>query len=335
MVISGTFIAQAVVDFIHGAYTNNTGPLLNGTTTVEGDFTVHGIYCHPTKPRLNQTTLQILVHGASYDKSMWSGYGFGDDYNWHVKATARGYHTLAIDRLAHGDDKQYLDPFTVVQGTLDREILHQVINILRTDNHHQNPLPKSFQRIIYVGHSYGTIVGIGHANKYPADLDAMVATGFTVFLNSTAIVNYLQLTPAALSSPRFAQLPYGYVTSLSKASRETSFYSGAYDPRIPLADYARRDTLTAGEVGYTSFATPAFGFARPVLLVAGEQDKITCNSPVLRCADILTTTGAVLFPNAAAREVYAPQDTGHDLTLHYSAPETMRVVHDFLDRHFT
>lgn len=74
----------------------------NGTQTISGTFT---IYCkphpasRPCHPR--RDALQILVHGITYNKDMWSGLGLGEQYNWHTAANAEGYHTLTIDRVGH------------------------------------------------------------------------------------------------------------------------------------------------------------------------------------------------------------------------------------------
>jgi len=324
--------AADIVDFIDQSMSNSTGVLLsNDTLTVEGDYTVQGVYCRPHKPAPH-SILQFLVHGITYNKTLWSGFDFGHEYDWHAKATSRGYHTLAIDRLSHGDDTQFLDPVRVVQGSLQVEILHKVIVNIRKGGT-DSPLSHPFDQIAFVGHSWGSTVGVGHVSRYPNDFDAFVGTGFSAFLNRTALATKQRLTPAALASMRFAHLPYGYLTVESAESRESAFYGGLYDPRIPKADYMYQDIVSIGEACYAGFATPATTFTGPALIVTGENDTIFCNDVSMSCNEILDATARLLFPNSNY-ETYAPANTGHDLTLHYSAQKSMNVVHDFLDRYF-
>jgi pimeloyl-ACP methyl ester carboxylesterase len=94
--------------------------------------------------------LEVLVHGITYNKEMWAGLNVeaGEEYNWHSFANRRGYHTLAIDRLGHGTNPERPDPFSVVEGPFQVEIMHQLITLLRTGS--DNPLGRTFRRIAYV-----------------------------------------------------------------------------------------------------------------------------------------------------------------------------------------
>jgi hypothetical protein len=60
------------------------------------------------------------------------------------------------------------------------------------------------------------------------------------------------------------------------------------------------------------------------------EDVFFCEAPRERCEGHLAAAGDA-FPDAASYEFFAPEETGHDLTLHYSAEETFRRVHDWLD----
>ncbi|KAK3936674.1 Alpha/Beta hydrolase protein [Diplogelasinospora grovesii] len=320
-----------ILGFIHSAYLNSTGPLLNGTTTITGNYTVNGLFCAPVKNPRN--ALQVLVHGITYNKTMWEGLGLGADYNWHGYAQLQGYHTLAIDRLSHGDDTQDLDPITTVQGPLQLEIIHQLIQAIRNTGAN-NALGQSFKRIAYVGHSYGSILGTALAGKYPDDIDALVCTGFSAFINGSAILNTWNISSAAHTEARFAKLPLGYVASQTEAVVEAMFYAGDYDKAIPPVNFAYHDTMTVGEVCYTGFAGPV-NYTKPVALIVGELDKIFCNSATMGCPNILDQTGNILFPNTTANW-FTPQLTGHELTLHNSAQITFQWVHNiFLNTIFT
>jgi pimeloyl-ACP methyl ester carboxylesterase len=103
-----------------------------------------------------------LVHGMTYNSTLWSGLGFSDHYSWVNHATRRGYPTLAIDRLGHGDSPARPDPVSIIQFALETEIIHQLLSKLRASE-----LGRSFSKIVYVGHSYGSLLGNSIARIYP------------------------------------------------------------------------------------------------------------------------------------------------------------------------
>ncbi|KAK0715158.1 Alpha/Beta hydrolase protein [Lasiosphaeris hirsuta] len=328
---------EDITAFTAACSANATGPLLNGTTLTTGTFRVKGTYCRPASSphhRHQPPTLQLLVHGISYNRDIWSGQPFGDDYNWHASALSRGYHTLAIDRLAHGEDtyRRYPDPIAVVQGPLQMEILHQLIHAIRTGGH-RSPLPRPFRRVVYVGHSYGAMLGTALVAKYPDDVDGLVVIGFSVFANATRTCERMQFMPAALVDTRFRKLPLGYLAGASRRGREELLYTGFYDDRIPGWDYRHQDTVTVGEMCSVGFVEPAEGFrGKPVLAVTGGCDELFCSGELPgTCEEKMRMTGLAMFPNAEY-EMFVPPNTGHDLTLHYTAAQTMYRVQYFLDK---
>lgn len=309
------------------------GPVTNGTQTTTGDFVIHGLYCKPTaNVKKTANTLQLLVHGITYNSTMWSGYGFGDQYNWHHFANAKGYHTLAIDRLGQGLNSRAFDPLLVVQPAMQLEIIHQLITAVRSGARN-NALGRKFGKIFWVGHSYGSMLGVQHARLHPADTDAMVLTGYSSTLSGA--MASLQLGSASQRFPvRFGPISAGYMVTVQQSQRETEFYAppGAYDPAIAAIDYAYQDTVTTGEFGGLAiFSLPAPGYRKPVLLVTGVNDLDFCVPTQAGCEEALRKTGA-LVPNARTFEYVAVPNTGHDLTLHYSVGRTLTRVHQFLER---
>ncbi|RKU47927.1 hypothetical protein DL546_009352 [Coniochaeta pulveracea] len=115
-----------------------------GNRTDGGTYAINGLFCKPIFIR-NEAVLEILVHGITYNKTMWSGLGFGDYYNWHSFASLQGYYTLAIDRLGHGTNPQHPDPLTIVEGALQEEIVQQLIKRVRSSP--SNPLGRQFEQI--------------------------------------------------------------------------------------------------------------------------------------------------------------------------------------------
>lgn len=154
---------DAILKFVSSALGN--GPTFNGTQKINDKFSMHAVYCRPTaKHHKHVDVLKIFVHGITYNSTMWFGYGFDDsEYNWPALANAQGYHTLIIDRLGHGLNTKTLDPFNVIQTPLQVEVMHALIQTLRTNP--SNVLGAKFSKIIYVSHTHHLIT-TKPANSY-------------------------------------------------------------------------------------------------------------------------------------------------------------------------
>lgn len=87
-----------------------------------------------------------------------------------------GYPTLAIDRLGAGLS-DHPDPITEVQANLQTNIHHEIVQMARAGT--IPGVDKSFTKIIFVGGSYGSILGNQQAIQYPDDLDALLLTAYT------------------------------------------------------------------------------------------------------------------------------------------------------------
>src|ERR1700753_1458448 len=59
---------------------------------------IAGTLCTPPHAR----TLQILIHGFTYNRSYWDSPFEGDTYSYVRRAVNTGYATLAIDQLGAG-----------------------------------------------------------------------------------------------------------------------------------------------------------------------------------------------------------------------------------------
>ncbi|KAH7311408.1 Alpha/Beta hydrolase protein [Stachybotrys elegans] len=310
----------AILDFYYGGF-SGTGPPVVGTETLRQNLTIEGMYCRPAVE--NQLgVLQVLVHGISYNKTMWSGLGFGGQYDWHAYANNQGYHTLAIDRVAHGTSTEFPDPLEVVQGPMIVETLHQVIAHARTQP--DGPLQRTFDKVAIVAHSYGGWVATGLAIQHPDAVDALVLTGFSNTPNHTVLATSKMRSAAMLSPERFSHLPLGYITTEEQGEREANFYHpGGYDTAIPLIDYEYQDTWSIGQTGNLDFAATS-----PVDYRGHYTWRLE------RCEEILRDTRD-FYPNVSRFGYFAPENTGHALTLHYTAALTARAVHDFLLSYFT
>lgn len=319
-----------IINFLQETWRGNF-PAISGTVTVSDTFTIKGTYCVPKKAKAN--TLEVLVHGVTYNKDMWAGLGLGSKYDWHNYANKRGYATLAIDRLGHGDNPQHPDPLNIVQPQVQVDILHQILTAVRSPRLGINALPRTYEKVVLVGHSFGSFLGAALAAQHPADADALVLTAYSSYVDFTAMATTDWAIAAAHNPSRFEGLPSGYLTTGVETQRTAAFFGpkGSFDPAVARVDFARQDTIALGETaGLPAIIGSAEGYKGKVLVVTAVNDGLFCEAPREKCEGHLKETGAG-FPDAKVYDFFAPEETGHDLTLHYSARRTFSRVHDWLD----
>ncbi|KAJ5179644.1 alpha/beta-hydrolase [Penicillium capsulatum] len=298
-------------------------------------FNITAILCEPETYN-DANAVQLLAHGATYNKLYWSGLGLPDDqarqYDWTRFANEKGYATLAIDRLGSGNSS-HADPLLEVQATLEAEIIHGVVQQLR-DGKIGN---KKFSKVAYVGHSMGSLIGMRATQLHPQDFDAVILTGWSAnFLENFPKIVAGALLPASMAIPtRFANLnPLYLVLSVQKAVRH-AFYGpdGSFDPAVEQYNWDHRDAVGTGELVSILAGTTITAYAGPVNVIDGEYDAAFC-SPGPKCArdpNTAPVNTAPLFPDAKNFTYSLIPNTGHCLNLHFSADKTFASAHDFLN----
>ncbi|KAF8857025.1 hypothetical protein BDZ45DRAFT_448805 [Acephala macrosclerotiorum] len=326
--------------------------------TVGGTYNISARYCEPAvNIHSRRNTLQFLVHGITFTKNYWSGLGDpsithsagapygGQNYSWIDYASNEGYPTLAIDRLGNGLS-DHPDPLTVLGTPLQTEIVHQFILKARAGS-----LPgangKSFNAIIYAGHSYGSFIGNLLNVRYPNDANATILTGLTSSENFPFVTASLpELVPAATANPaKWGNLPSGYLTLRNVSDYAKGFwYPPYFDPVLEQLDFTTRGPGAYSEFG--SVVLPlevASKYTNPVLDITGQHDAIFCPLPdpasstkpytTYDCGPnsggIISQTGN-LYPNASYH-FYAPPHSGHLWHLHYDAYAAFGSAHDWLE----
>jgi pimeloyl-ACP methyl ester carboxylesterase len=331
--IQGDIKNRTVIENYIQGVTDGTLKLVTGSTQeVSGTYNISATYCRPTRdvPRLN-STVQLLVHGLTYNKGYWSSLTNqefflqnGSQYSWSEFANARGYHTLAIDRLGDGASSRP-DPVSIVQLNFQTPIHHEVVQKLR-----QGIVGDvQFSTVIWVGHSGGSFLGQQLAAAYPLDLDVMILTGFAAIDVQAEIAAVLPIfTPAT----GITNLLPGYLTLPSAAIREELFYAGNYNPVIPVLDFAVQDTTTVGEIANLELIN-ATKYTGDVFVLTGAQDAIFCRAGCGAGDNNVLARAAAYVPLAKSYEYYEVPATGHDINLHYSAPVAFAHAHNWLCRH--
>lgn len=267
------------------------------------------------------------------------GYGFdGDKYSWVAYASQQGYPTLAIDRLGYGES-EHPDPILVVQFPASAEVSNAVAQLAKQG---ASPLPRAFDKVIYVGHSFGSIIGNVMNAKYPDTVDATILTGWTdnFVVNGIPVALLMLTLPAQVVEPaRFGHLPVGYLEVTSEPGDINAFfYKGTYDPQIQVYDFTHRGTLSLGEILTFPFVTTAApNYKKPVFVITGKQDNIFCNPTVgllpANCGTgplNMLATSKPLYPAASIYDWYVLPNAGHCWQIHYAAQEGFKASHDWL-----
>jgi pimeloyl-ACP methyl ester carboxylesterase len=229
-----------------------------------------------------------------------------------------------------------------VQAPAEVEVIHQMILAARAGD---LPIPgsRAFDKIIYVGHSYGSLIGNALNTLYPSDANATVLTGYSsqlVAVVPSVFVEAVPLPADTLQPSRFGNLPVGYLEVSSESGDRSLFFAGGYDPALFSYDFSIRGTVSLGEaVTIASSIQIATKYTNPVFVVTGQDDAIFCN---LLGLDILLNTGcgsgsssflaqtSALYPNAVNYEWYAVPNSGHCWQLHYAAQAAFGTVHTWM-----
>lgn len=280
------------------------------------------------------TSVQLLLHGFTYGRYYWDLPYQPENYSYVAAANRAGYATLSIDRLGVGDSYH---PFSTLV-TLDNEAsaVHQVIRALRSGLLGGT----AFQRVVLVGHSYGSQIAFVTAGRYQ-NVEALVATGASHQINVVNIITRLgaQTEPATLD-PKFASsgLDVGYLTT-RRGARSVFYNTQNTDPEVISLDEQLKQTGTAAEL-ITSLPDSVLNFSRqiniPVLAVNATDEPFFCNG--LLTADCSSAAALV----ASERPFYGPSATldalvvpnaGHAVTLARSAPQTLAAIQNWLSHH--
>ncbi|GAA1662691.1 hypothetical protein GCM10009765_10220 [Fodinicola feengrottensis] len=294
--------------------------------TVAGQSgSIAGTLCVPPKAR----TLQLLISGWTYNRGYFDVSLDPQTYSYARAANNAGYATLAIDRLGAGASLHPLSLFSTTEA--DIRTVHEVVQAAR-----KGSFGTSFDKVISVGHSLGSIVAQGEAGIY-GDVDALVTTGFSSAINyANAYVEIAGRDHPAVSDPKFANSGLDPLFWTSQPGTRSLFTNTANtDPAVHAYDEKTlkdTDNLIEGVTLASYTATNAIAKVHvPVLVVTGTKDPFFCG---LNSADC-TSSETLLqhekeFYNTSV-QAYAVPNTGHDIELERTAPLANQRMLQFAD----
>lgn len=240
--------------------------------------TVHGRLCLPAGSATK--SIQLLAHGASYNREYWDPAVGNETYSYVRAANAAGHATFAIDRVGVAESTRPLA--ATLTALADADHLHQLVGQLRAGQIGG----VAVDRVVSVGHSLGSIVAIIEAATYQ-DVAAVVVTGMTHAVTATKLAETLatRLHLATLD-PKFAsQLNVlGYMTTIP-GRRDGAFSVGDVEPAMAAYDEQSKDVFSPTELPDGVALAVLLNYSKritaPTLVTVGEKDPLICGTEPL------------------------------------------------------
>ncbi|OBR16359.1 Ctr copper transporter family protein [Colletotrichum higginsianum IMI 349063] len=282
-----------------------------GYANVSGTYQLALTYCEPDSGP--GRVLQILTHGVGFDRSYWDFPANGYNYSYVAPVVDdHGYSTFSWDRVGIAEST-HGDPINEIQGWLEVAALKALTDKLRAGTIPE--VGSTFDKIVHVGHSLGSIHTYALTAAYPDISDGIILTGFAP---NVTFITALLLGGAFVQASDYAE---GYFAVSYEGAMQICFFApGYFDPAILRLAYESSSPVTVGElftiggeIGQLS------AFAKPAFVIAGERDLIFCGGDCYATGipELLSLPAAlrVLLQGATPFEAAVVNNTGHGLTL--------------------
>ena len=332
---------------------NATSRILRNIT-VSDTFDISVQLCRPPNG-IKKQNLLIATHGAGFDKRYWDPAINPSEYSFVDAALAEGYSILTYDRLGTGSSDKP-DAYTIVQAPLQVEILKGITEMARSgelgavsagtmvsnaSTSTSNESDASFDKIIHVGHSFGSILTSRLLATYGNLSDAAVLTGYipNQYLADLRLTSWgLEYAPQS-NMTLFGDRPSGYMVAGARGLQTTFFSTeanastgiGGFDTQVLDYAFSIRQTVATSEwlqFPVTLGAAPQF--QGPLQFMLAEFDFGVCRGDCRLAFDLASLQGS--FPNATDIDIYTQPGSGHALTMHRKANLGYEATLDWLDR---
>lgn len=284
------------------------------------------------KAPLAGKSVQLLVHGLTYDHNYWDFPQQPQKYSYVSRAVNAGYAVFNVDRIGDGQSDHPADAnaVTVESGAF---VLHQLVQDLRGGSIGG----VAFSKVMLASHSLGAAMSIYEAATYK-DVDGAIISGQLHQTNPLIYTLFANFYPAQLD-PKFASagLPAGYFTTVP-GTRGSMFYGSNADPSVIAQDETLKQTVTLGELNtLNDAAAPSLSqqINAPVLTAVGQQDFLFCNEAAgLSCANAsaVMVREASAYSPAACLETSVLDHAGHDINLHLNSPDWFTTALNWSNR---
>ena len=329
--------------------------------TVSDTFNISVQLCVPPNG-IKKQNLFIATHGGLFDKRYWDLAINPSEYSFVDAALAGGYSILTYDRLGTGSSDKP-DAYTIVQAPLQLEILRSITNMARSGELLKHTAGNadsastrvsaastntfkgsdvSLDKIIHVGHSFGSVLTTAFLATYGNLSDAAVITGYILnehFAEMRKATFDLEYAPQN-NMTLFGDRSSGYMVDGTLGGFQTVFFStqadattgiGGFDTEVLDYAFSIRQTITTSE-----FLPPPVNlgaapqFEGPLQFMLAEFDYPVCRGDCNIPFD--PATFQKLYQKAKDIDIYTQQGNGHALTMHRKANLGYKATLDWLDR---
>ncbi|MDE2448883.1 MAG: alpha/beta hydrolase [Gammaproteobacteria bacterium] len=278
------------------------------------EYSVSGELCATSDEVRHGTTVQLLIHGATYSHDYWDFGTVGDvSYSYARATAASGLATFAFDEIGAGGSSHPSSDLVTVD--VAAYVAHQIVQALRSGEIGGT----RFRKVIAVGHALGSVVAWDEAIRY-ADVDGVIVTAAAHSLSTVYHDAQPTVFSPAVTDPRFITtgLDRGYLTTVPGV--RAHWFFAAFIPE----EEAHKDVVSAAELAtaarfMTSTATRAVRV--PVLTIVGGNDATLCG-PGTQGRDFDCSSGATVatqeapfYSGAARLHACVIPGAGHDLNL--------------------
>ncbi|KAJ8124185.1 hypothetical protein ONZ43_g38 [Nemania bipapillata] len=273
-------------------------------------------------------TLQVLIHGASFNKKMWDSHYKPETYSWVKRMSHEGYPTLAIDLIGSGNST-FPDGLFEVQTQMYVETVHHLVQQLRKGE----VGGRVWNKIVLVGFSIGGMMGTSLAQQYPDDFDALVlhAISWDISWIYPAFLSGLQAPARDIDPEKWGHISPLYQTQSTREGRRVACFAGSYEEGAVEWDWHTRDFDTLGAaITFTYHLVEAHEYSGPVFLGLGDEDSTFCGGRVCREQGYAVYKK---FPKASAHDLKMYKETGHLILYHHSGQALIADTLAFLDTH--
>ncbi|KAL9039103.1 MAG: hypothetical protein Q9214_005013 [Letrouitia sp. 1 TL-2023] len=318
--------------------------------TVSETFDISVQLCVPPNG-IKKQNLFIATHGGLFDKRYWDPAINPSEYSFVDTALAGGYSILTYDRLGTGSSDKP-DAYTIVQAPLQLEILRSITNMARSGEllkHAAGNAGSAFKgsdvsldKIIHVGHSFGSVLTTAFLATYGNLSDAAVVTGYILnehFAEMRKATFGLEYAPQN-DMTLFGDRSSGYMVDGTLGSFQTVFFSaqadattgiGGFDRKVLDYAFSIRQTITTSEfLPPTVNLGAAPEFKGPLQFMLAEFDYPVCRGDCNIPFD--PATFKKLYPNATDIDIFTQKGNGHALTMHRKANLGYKATLDWLDK---
>jgi pimeloyl-ACP methyl ester carboxylesterase len=283
---------------------------------------------------LQGKTIQLLIHGATYDHNYWDLPLRPEKYSYVNNAVSNGYATFNIDRIGIGLSDHPTSNLVTLES--NAFVIHQIIQNLQTGK----LINAYFPKIVLVGHSLGSVIALQEQATYK-DANGLILSGFSHSLNLNGINLFSSSSYLATLDPKFAtgSFPGTYLTTRPE-TRGSLFYNAANtDPKVVSEDEILKQTITDSELSTAPSALDpriSQSINIPVLIVNGEQDKLFCGSAVsCQNSDTLKQGELANFSDQACLKTFVLPEAGHSINLHLNANIWFKLANKWISAHVT